>query len=107
MPSTCYVTLHRLIWRFVNSKFLFGYFNFILISIPGLTFSILLIVLGGVLFRGAAIFPNTNFAFVGIMSKIFSLNSLVIYYTGTLPMAFFWFIGVLTAWKFSKKQFSQ
>ena len=107
IPLIYYVTFHYLVWRFVNSKFLFGYFNFILISIPSLTLSILTAVLGEKLFRGMPISPTTNFSFSIFMFSVFSPHTLFVYSIGNLPMAFFWFIGVLTAWKFSKKRVLQ
>jgi hypothetical protein len=95
-----YLGIHRLVWNKVSSKFLYGYFNFILISILSFT---LVSLFGIICSYLAGIFPAIfRFHFRPIMSWP---TTVLIYLGATLPMAFFWLIGSITSWKFAKGNF--
>jgi len=96
-----YLIFHRLLWRFVNTRFLYGYANFLLISILSVSSIAALIITVNLLLQ-----PNLDrlfFLFERLMSRNSTVEIIVFYWATSLPMAFFWLIGILTSWKFSEK----
>jgi hypothetical protein len=96
-----YLIFHRLIWRFVNTRFLYGYANFLLISILSVSSFVVLIIAVNLLLQ-----PNFNQSLF-LLNRLLSRNNpfeiIVFYWATSLPMAFFWLIGILTSWRFSEK----
>lgn len=99
-----YLFFYRLIWRKLKTHFLHGYSNFLVISIfAGTLFFSIASPLGHFLLsQTVSIFVTRFSLFVSGLSviKLFLGFCLI-----SLPMAFFWFLGILITWKFSKKQF--
>jgi hypothetical protein len=82
----------RFYWHFVGTKVLYGYFNFVLIAVS----NVFLFVF--VLFIREQFNPWKNIG-------AFDFKALfILYYVSLLPMAFFWILGIITAWKFSKRE---
>ncbi len=81
----------RFYWHFVGTKFLYGYFNFVLIAVSNVS----LIIFVALVFH---LLIPTNKVFLSFQ-EFFTLN-----YLSVLPMAFFWILGIITAWKFSKRE---
>jgi hypothetical protein len=81
----------RFYWHFVGTKFLYGYFNFVLISVSNVSL---------------IMFSSYIFYIVSSPKRVvFTLNDLNRLETiSILPMAFFWILGIITAWKFSKRE---
>ena len=82
--------LPRFYWHLVGTKFLYGYFNFILISVSNVSLIIFLKFL----------FPNV----IPIKEIDGTQDIILLYFLSTLAMAFFWILGIITAWKFSKRE---
>jgi hypothetical protein len=81
----------RFYWHFIGTKFLYGYFNFILISVTNVSLIIFAAFMLYLLIPANKVFLSFR--------EIFMLN-----YLSILPMAFFWILGIITAWKFSKRE---
>jgi hypothetical protein len=81
----------RFYWHFVGTKFLYGYFNFVLISVSNVS----LIIFASYIFY--LVDSSKEF---GLTFRI--LNMLEIIFV--LPPAFFWILGIITSWKFSKRE---
>lgn len=81
----------RFYWHFVGTKFLYGYFNFVLISVSNVS----LIIFAALVFH---LLIPANKVFLSFQ-EFFTLN-----YLSVLPMAFFWILGIITAWRFSKRE---
>lgn len=95
MPLLVYLFFHKLVWEKLNTKAFGGNLNFILISLPSVSF--LFLFYSFVVFK---LLPNllverdlSKFIFAFGLTNLFAI----------LPMGFFWIIGILTSWKFSKK----
>lgn len=98
-----FLSLHHLVWRFVNTRFLLGYANFLIISALSVTTTVVLLVI-----VGAAVRQNSALSFhrLELFYLRTSLTEVILFYWATsLPMAFFWMVGWLTAWKFSRRNF--
>jgi hypothetical protein len=81
----------RFYWHFVGTKFLYGYFNFILISVSNVSLIIFAV----------------SFCYFVSPWKGFNLTAEVIYkfnFVSLFPMSFFWILGIITTWKFSKRE---
>jgi hypothetical protein len=81
----------RFYWHFVGTKFLYGYFNFVLIAVSNVSLMIFAVTL----------------CYLVNPWKGFNLNAEVLYklyYFSLLPPTFFWILGIITAWKFSKSE---
>lgn len=96
-PLFFYLIFYRLVWQKVKTKAFSGNLNFLLISLPGVSLSLLFFSL--LIFKTPPNFIVNSLSMETIFK--FSAANLI----AILPMAFFWFIGILTAWKFSKKNF--
>ncbi len=81
----------RFYWHFVGTKFLLGYFNFVLIAVSNVS----LIIFASLLYYLMSPLKGFGFTF----SSLYRLKIIAI-----LPMAFFWILGIITAWKFSKRE---
>jgi hypothetical protein len=82
----------RFYWHFVGTKVLYGYFNFVLIAVS----NVFLVIFA--LFIREQFNPWKNIG-------AFDFKALfLLYYFSILPMAFFWILGIITAWKFSKRE---
>jgi hypothetical protein len=81
----------RFYWHFVGTKFLYGYFNFILISVSNVSLIIFATFMLHLLIPSNKVFLS--------FQEFFMLN-----YLSVLPMAFFWILGIITTWKFSKRK---
>ncbi len=81
----------RFYWHFVGTKFLHGYFNFVLIAVSNVS----LIIFASFLYYLMSPLKGFGFTF----SSLYRLKIIAI-----LPMAFFWILGIITAWKFSKRE---
>jgi hypothetical protein len=81
----------RFYWHFVGTKFLYGYFNFVLIAVSNVS----LIIFAALVFH---LLIPTNKVFLSFR-EFFMLN-----YLSVLPPAFFWILGIITSWKFSKRE---
>jgi hypothetical protein len=88
--SYAFSVLPRLYWHLVSTKFLYGYFNFILISVSNVSLIAFLKFL----------FPNI----IPIKEIDGTQDIILLYFLPTLAMAFFWILGIITAWKFSKRE---
>lgn len=98
-----YVSFYKLVWRFINTRFFYGYANFLMISVLGVSVVFLIVTAAKVLMIGGDF--NDSLSRYGLMISRFSLNKIFLFYWATsLPMAVFWLIGILTAWKFSKRE---
>ncbi len=95
MPMLVYLFFHKLVWEKLNTNAFSGNLNFILISL--LSASFLFIFYSIVVFK-----ELPKLLLEGYLSKMvfaFGLANLF----AILPMGFFWIIGILTSWKFSRK----
>ncbi len=101
---TVYIVSYSLFWKLLDTKFLHGYFNFVLISVFGITVSLFFGLGIQITFHGFPANFNFELFFNRFLSLVFSFNTILFYYFSSLPMAAFWFVGVLCSWKFSKKQ---
>jgi hypothetical protein len=82
----------RFYWHFVGTKFLYGYFNFVLIAVS----NVFLFVF--------ALFIREQFNPWKIFGAFDFKALFILYYVSLLPMSFFWILGIITAWKFSKRE---
>lgn len=94
-----YTFFYKLIWKFFKAKFFYGHFNFILISVLSISIVFLCGLSINYLFHGLPVF-STDFR---VSAKQYIFNLILFYYYTLLPMAVFWFIGVLCSWKFAKR----
>jgi hypothetical protein len=98
-----YLSFYRLIWRGLNTRFLYGYANFLLISVLSVsTAGALVIFINLVNSRNPPLLFNQIDLFTW---RAMVIKLLLFYWATCLPMALFWLIGVLTVWKFSKPNF--
>jgi hypothetical protein len=81
----------RFYWHFVGTKFLYGYFNFVLIAVSNVSLIIFATFMLHLLIPSNKVFLSFR--------EFFMLN-----YLSVLPMAFFWILGIITSWKFSKRE---
>jgi hypothetical protein len=81
----------RFYWHFVGTKFLYGYFNFVLTSVSNVSLVIFAV--------SVCYFVNPWKGFNPNVENIYKL-----YYFSLLPPAFFWILGIITDWKFSKRE---
>jgi hypothetical protein len=98
-----YMSFYHLIWRRLNTRFLYGYANFLLISVLSVsTAGVLAIFIKLVTTHNPPLWFNQIdlFTLRALVAKV-----LLFYWATSLPMALFWLIGVLTVWKFSKRNF--
>jgi hypothetical protein len=101
---TIYLSFYKLVWRFLNRRLLFGYANFLLISV----LSVSVAAPSAIAVRHFVINRKPDFSFnhIEIFISNLTLGEVSLFYWATsLPMAFFWLIGWMTAWKFSRKGF--
>jgi hypothetical protein len=98
-----YLSFYRLVWHFVNTRFLFGYANFLFISILSVSTIALIFIAANILMSQT--FAQLTFDLNRFLTKINLTGITIFYWATSLPMAFFWLLGILTAWKFSKKDF--
>jgi hypothetical protein len=81
----------RFYWHFVGTKFLYGYFNFILISVSNVSLTI---------FASFIFYLTDGTKQFGLTFRTLNLIETI----AVLPMAFFWILGIITAWKFSNRE---
>lgn len=99
-----YLAFYKLVWRFLNQRFLLGYANFLIISI----LSVSIAAPFAIAVRLLMINRNPDFSFDQLELFISNLSPdgvLLFYWATSLPMAFFWLVGWLTAWKFRERKF--
>lgn len=98
-----YLSFYKLIWKFLNTRFLYGYANFLIISVLSVSVASVIAITSKALLNDSNFESSLN-QFQLLISR-FSATKLLLFYWGTsLPMTAFWLIGVLTAWKFSKRR---
>lgn len=98
-----YVSFYKLVWRFINTRILYGYANFLMISVLSASMVYLIVTAAKVLMIDGNF--NDSLYRSGLLISSFSPNKILLFYWATsLPMASFWVIGILTAWKFSKRE---
>lgn len=93
--SFCYLLFYFLVWRFIALRFLYGYLNFVFVSLCGFTSFVFFILLAKVWFDDFPI--NHFFLYQPFFRILLHLNLLAL-----APMAFFSVIGVIAS-MFSNK----
>lgn len=101
--ATVYLSFYKLVWRFVNTKFLYGYANFLMISVLSVSVAVVIVTANKVLLSGDDL-SNSLRQLEMLISRMLPTKILLFYWVTSLPMAAFWLIGILTAWKFSKSK---
>ena len=98
-----YLTFYLLVWRFVKTKFLLGYANFLLISILSVSAAVVLVQLKELVVTRNLSLSLNRLEFLILRTD--PTDVLLFYWATCLPLALFWLLGVLTVWKFSKRNF--